>query len=680
MTEYTTTEIRNVAFVGHAGAGKTLLTEALAHTAGAITDKGSIEKGTTVTDFDDLEKKHQHSLTSSLAAFDHNGWQVNLIDTPGYPDFIGSALSVLPAVETVAIVINAQRGIESTARRMLEWARDQNQCRMVIINRIDAEEVDLEAVYEQVRTVFGRECLAVNLPAAGGTAVADCFFSPTGESDFSSVEKAHTAIVDQTVEVDEELMSLYLEDGEISPEQLHDPFEKALREGHLIPVCFTSASAGVGISELLDIIGKLLPNPSEGNPPCFINGHGEEEQPIQVSASTAGHVLAHVFDVDFDSFVGRQVMLRVHQGTIQKDSQLFVGDARKPIKVSNLSSPFGKEMRERSRAVPGDIMMLTKVEGVQYDSVLHDSHDQDQIHLKALPLPTPMVGISVAPKTRGDEQKVAEVLGRLTESDPCLRLERNPSANETILRGMGDLHLRIAIERMKEQYKLEVETGKPTIPYRETITSKAEGHCRHKKQTGGAGQFGEVYLRVEPLKRGTGFEFVNEVVGGVIPSQFIPAVEKGVRHLLEGGSFAGFPMQDLRVAVYDGKHHAVDSKEIAFVMAGRKAFLDAVAKAKPVVLEPVVDIEISAPSSCMGDIAGDLSSRRGRVGNTDALSGSMISITGQVPLAEIDDYQSRLKSMTGGEGTYNIEFRSYEPAPGDVQKRLAAAFQQPEED
>jgi elongation factor G len=245
---------------------------------------------------------------------------------------------------------------------------------------------------------------------------------------------------------------------------------------------------------------------------------------------------------------------------------------------------------------------------------------------------------------------------------------------------MGDLHLRIAIERMKEQYKLEVETGKPTIPYRETITNKADGHCRHKKQTGGAGQFGEVYLRVEPLKRGTGFEFVNEVVGGVIPSQFIPAVEKGVRQLLEGGSFAGFPMQDLRVAVYDGKHHAVDSKEIAFVMAGKKAFLDAVGKAKPVVLEPIVDIEISAPSNSMGDIAGDLSSRRGRVGNTDALPGSMISITGQVPLAEIDDYQSRLKSMTGGEGSYNIEFRSYEAAPGEVQKRLAAAFQQPEED
>jgi len=680
MTEYTTTDIRNVAFVGHAGSGKTFLTEAVVYEAGLLTDKGSIEKGTTVTDFDELERKHQHSLTSALAAFGHNGLQINLIDTPGYPDFIGSAFSVLPAVETVVVVVNAERGIESTSRRMFEWAQDQNQCRMVVVNRIDVEGVDLAAVYEQIREVFGSECLAINLPAAAGTNVVDCFFNPNGDSDFSSVEDAHTAIVDQTVEVDEELMSLYLDDGEISPEQLHDAFEKALREGHLIPVCFTSASVGTGVKDFLDIIEKLLPNPSEGNPPRFLSGDEAEEAAINVIADPDGHLLAHVFDVDFDPFVGRQVLFRVHQGTIQKDTQLYVGDARKPIKVNSLSSPFGKEMNDRQKASPGDIMMLAKVDGVQYDAVLHDSHEQDQIHLESLPLPTPMVGISVAPKTRGDEQKVAEVLGRLTEADPCLRLERNPSANETILRGMGDLHLRVAIERMKEQYKLEVETGKPTIPYRETIINKGEGHCRHKKQTGGAGQFGEVYLRVEPLPRDAGFEFVDKVVGGVIPSQFIPAIEKGVRQLLDGGTFAGFPMQDIRVTVYDGKHHAVDSKEIAFVTAGRKAFIDAVAKAKPVVLEPIVDIQITAPSNSMGDIAGDLSSRRGRVGSTDAIAGSGISISGQVPLAEIDDYQSRLKSITGGEGTYTIEFRSYEPAPSDVQKRLSDAFQHPEDD
>ena len=680
MTQYTTTDIRNVAFVGHAGSGKTFLTEAVVHEAGLLTDKGSIEKGTTITDFDELERKHQHSLTSALAAFSHNGLQINLIDTPGYPDFIGSAFSVLPAVETVVVVINAERGIESTSRRMFEWAENQNQCRMVVVNRIDVEGVDLATVYEQIREVFGGECLAINLPTAAGKNVVDCFFNPNGDSDLSSVEDAHTAIVDQIVEVDEELMSLYLDDGEISPEQLHDAFEKALREGHLIPVCFTSASVGTGVKDLLDIIEKLLPNPSEGNPPRFLNGNEAEGEAIDVTADPDAQLLAHVFDVDFDPFVGRQVLFRVYQGTIQKDTQLYVGDARKPIKVNSLSSPFGKEMNDRQRAGPGDIMMLAKVEGVQYDAVLHDSHEQDQMHLESLPLPTPMVGISVAPKTRGDEQKVAEVLGRLTEADPCLRLERNPSANETILRGMGDLHLRVAIERMKEQYKLEVETGKPTIPYRETIISKGEGHCRHKKQSGGAGQFGEVYLRVEPLPRDAGFEFVDKVVGGVIPSQFIPAIEKGVRQLLDGGTFAGFPMQDIRGTVYDGKHHAVDSKEIAFVTAGRKAFIDAVAKAKPVVLEPIVDIQIPAPSNSMGDIAGDLSSRRGRVGSTDAIADSGISISGQVPLAEVDDYQSRLKSITGGEGTYTIEFRSYEPAPSDVQKRLSDAFQHPEDD
>jgi len=505
--------------------------------------------------------------------------------------------------------------------------------------------------------------------------VVDCFFNPTGDdAQFSSIEDAHTAIIDQTIEVDEELMSVYLEDGEISPEQIHDAFEKALREGHLIPICFVSAETNAGIAELFEIIEKLLPNPSEGNPPRFINGNSHEDQSIEVTSKPNDHVLAHIFDVDFDPFVGRQVMFRIHQGTIKYDSQIFVGDARKPIKVSSLGSPFGKKMEDRRKAVPGDIMMLKKIENVYYGNVLHDSHDHDQIHLAALPLPMPMVGLSVAPKTRGDEQKVAEVLARLTESDPCLCLERNPSANETILRGMGDLHLRIAIERIKEQYKLEVETGKPSIPYRETILANGEGHCRHKKQTGGAGQFGEVYLRVEPLPRGNGFEFINNVVGGVIPSQFIPAVEKGIRQLLDDGVFAGFPIQDIRVVLYDGKHHAVDSKEIAFITAGKKAFIEAVSKAKPIILEPVVDIQITAPSSSMGDIAGDLSARRGRVGSSDALSDGRIAVSGQVPLAEIDDYQSRLKSMTGGEGAYVIEFRSYEPAPLDVQKRLCEGF------
>ena len=680
MAKYTTADIRNLALVGHAGAGKTLLSEQLLLAAGVISQAGSIEKGSTVSDFDSLEKGHHHSLTSSLLQFDHNGGHFNLIDTPGYVDFLGAAFSVLPAVETVAVVINAAKGVDSTARRMLEWVKERNQCRMIIVNHIDDAAGALESLYQEIQEVFGSECLALNLPTDGAARVVDCFFNPEGDTDFSSVDEAHTAIIDQTVEVNDDLMTVYLEEGEVSSEQLHDTFEQALREGHLIPVCFTSATTGAGVTELLDVVHKLLPNPTEGNPPYFENGEGQDAEPVEVIADPDRHALAHVFKVAFDPFVGRIASFRIHQGTIHKDAQLFIGDARKAVKMSNLFSLLGKEQRDQSVGIPGDICSVAKIDGLGFDSVLHDSHDEDQIHMHALTLPSPMAGLAIKPAKRGDEQKVMDALHKVAEEDPCLSLERDPVANETVLRGLGDLHLRIVIEKLKDVYNVEVETSVPTVPYRETIGKSAEGHCRHKKQTGGAGQFGEVYLKVRPLERSEGFSFVNKIVGGVIPSQFIPAVEKGVRSVLDTGAFAGFPLQDVEVTLYDGKHHAVDSKEVAFVAAGKKAFLDAISNAKPVVLEPIVELNVQCPSSNMGDITGDLSSRRGRVNSTDSLTADTISISGQVPLAEMEDYQSRLKSMTGGEGTFTMEFSTYEPAPGDIQKRLTDAYQHPEED
>ncbi len=680
MAEYTTADIRNVALVGHAGAGKTLLSERILHQAGVAEQPGTIERGGTVSDHDPLEKKHQHSLTASVLSFDHGTHRINLVDTPGYADFIGSAFSVLPAVDTVAVVVNAVRGVETVTRRMMEWLAERNQCRMVIVNQIDAEGVDLAGVYAAIQEAFGAECLALNLPAGGANRVVDCFFNPDGDADFSSVEEAHTAIIDQTIEVDEELMTVYLEEGEVAPVKLHDTFEMAMREGHVIPVCFTSAVTGAGVGELLNVVAELLPNPAEGNPPGFVNGEGEDARSVEVAPEADRHVLAHVFKVAFDPFVGRIAHLRVHQGTLTKDAQLFIGDARKPVKLGSLQRALGKDLVDLARAVPGDLCAITKVDGLEYDSVLHDSHDEDYIHLEPLKLPSPMMGLAVKAAKRGDEQKLMDSLGKLVGEDPCLRLERDAVANEVVLRGLGDLHMRIVIERLQEQYKVDVQTSTPTVPYRETITREAEGHCRHKKQTGGAGQFGEVFLKVKPRPRGAGFEFVNKIVGGVIPSQFIPAVEKGVRQVLDSGAIAGFPLQDIEVTVHDGKHHPVDSKEVAFVSAGKKAFLDAIGKARPIVLEPVMDITVTVPGQSMGDVTGDLSSRRGRVNSTDSLSGDQLVISGQVPLAEIDDYQSRLKSMTGGEGSFDLAFSTYEPAPAEVQKRLVDAYQRPEED
>jgi len=473
------------------------------------------------------------------------------------------------------------------------------------------------------------------------------------------------------VEVDEELMAKYLEKGEVAPEELHAPFEKALREGHLVPVCFVSARNGAGVAELLDIIVKLMPNPTEGNAPQLIRGMGDKAQPVRAEPDPKKHVIAHVFKVMIDPFVGKVGVFRVHQGTITKDSQLFIGEGRKAFKVGHAYLMQGKEFIEHDALVPGDIGAVAKVDEIHFDAVLHDSHDEDHIHLVPLEFPTPMHALAIEPKRRGDEQKISDALHKLSAEDPTFRVEHNATVNQTIISGLGDLHMRYVLDRMANQYHVEVSTKPPRIPYRETITARAEGHHRHKKQTGGAGQFGEVFLKVEPLKRGSGFDFVDQVKGGAIPNQFIPAVEKGVRQVLDAGPVAGYPVHDVRVIVYDGKYHDVDSKEVAFIAAGKRAFMDAISKARAIILEPIVNIEITAPEANMGDIAGDLSSKRGQLSGTDSLAPGTLVIKGQVPLSELNNYQARLKSVTAGQGSYTIEFARYEPVPPSIQKALA---------
>ena len=670
MPKYATAAIRTIALVGHGAAGKTTLAEALLHKSGAIPAPGSIEKGTTVCDFDPLAKEFRHSLASSLVNLAHRNTHIHLIDTPGYPDFLGQSLNALAAVETAAVVINAQNGIEMITQRMMRWARERSLCRMIVVNKIDAENVDLPALLAKIQAAFGKECLPINLPAGGGKTVVDCFFNPSGDADFSSVEDAHRALVEQVVEVDEKLMETYLEQGEISAEQLHAPFEQALRDGHLVPVCFASARNGAGVTELLDVFAKLMPNPAEGNPPLFYKGEGAGATEIRAEPDPKLHVLAHVFKIVIDPFVGKLAAFRVFQGTIRRDSQLFIGDGRKPFKVGHLFTLQGKDHVETDACVPGDIAAVTKVDEITLDAVLHDSHDEDHIHLKPMEYPVPMHALALELKRRGDEQRLSEVLHKLAAEDPCFRIDH--SGNETVIRGLGDLHMRYILDKMQKQYRVDVATKPPRIPYRETITAKAEGHHRHKKQTGGAGQFGEVFLRIEPLARGKGFEFVDQVKGGTIPSQFIPAVEKGVRDVLTGGPLAGFAMQDVRVIVYDGKHHPVDSKEVAFVSAGKRAFLDAILKARPIVLEPIVNIEINAPEANMGDIAGDLAAKRGQISGTQSASVGAVTIAGRVPLSELSNYQARLKSVTAGQGSYVIELSHYEPVPAQVQQQLAS--------
>ncbi|HYG05622.1 MAG TPA: elongation factor G [Stenotrophomonas sp.] len=674
---YSTRDIRNVALAGHPGAGKTTLFEVLLHAGGALQTAGSIERGNTVSDHDPAERERGHSIDSAIASIDQPGLHLNLIDTPGYPDFRGAALPPLAVVETALIVVDGGRGIQHGTRRFMQRAEERRLCRMLVVNKIDQDGVDAAALLADLREAFGKQVLPLNLPADGGRRVVGCFNADAsadggGDSDAGPIAQWHQAIVDQVVEINETVMEHYLDEGEsgLSASELHESFEQCLREGHLLPVCFVSARTGVGIAELLAICRELLPSPEEGNPPQFIADGAE----VTVSADPQGAVIADVFKIINDPFVGKIGVFRLYQGTLVKDMPLLVDDARKPVRAAHLYHLQGKDHAAVDQVVAGDIAAIAKVEEVHFDAVLHDRHEQDHLHLAPTQFPQSMFGLAIAPASRGQEQKLSTALEKLSQEDPAFLVEQQLETHETLVRGLSDLHLRVMLERLSTRHGLEVTTRVPRIAYRETIGAPAEGHHRHKKQTGGAGQFGEVYLRVAPLPRGGGFEFVDEVKGGTIPGQFMPAVEKGVRQAVQAGAIAGFPLQDVRVVVYDGRHHPVDSKEVAFATAGRKAFLDAVARATPQVLEPIVELEVSAPEAQAGDITGGLAAKRARIHGTDSRHGEIV-IRAQVPLSELDGYAAELKSATAGQGRYTLDFSHYEPVPPGVQQRLVAAHQ-----
>lgn len=682
MPSYTTGDIRNIAITGHSGAGKTTLVEALLHRVGAIGRMGTVEDGSTVCDFEPEEKDHHHSLASAVVHLDYEGRHINLIDTPGFPDFIGPALASLPAVETCAVVIGADKGIQTVTRRIMKTAEERNLPRMIIVNKIDDHIGDLEGLMASLRETFGSVCIPVNLPTPDGSSVVDLWGTSEGDVAFSSVADGHTQLVDQVVEVDEALMEAYLEKGEVGTEELHGAFEKALREGHLVPVCFCSARTSVGLDQLLHVFASLCPSPAEGNPRPFVRAADDDTEMEWFPEPDAdGKVVAHVFKVTTDQFVGKLSLLRVHQGTIKSGDAVHLDDERKPVRLGHLLSVHGKEHAEVDAAIPGDIVAVAKVEELHLNGVLHAS-DLGGLRFKSIQMPRPMFGVAVTAKSRGDEGKVGTALSKMMEEDPTFLIERPKATGQTVARGMGELHMRIIFEKLKNRFKLELDTEPPKVAYKETITAKAEGHHRHKKQTGGAGQFGEVYLRIEPLNGGaeTGFEFVDETVGGSVPRQFLPAIEKGVRQVLSNGAVAGYPLTGVRVAVYDGKHHPVDSKEVAFVTAGKRAFIDAVQKARPALLEPFVDVEVTAPSSSMGDINADISGKRGQVLNTDMLPGDMVIITAKVPLAEMGTYSSQLKSMTAGQGSFVMDYSHDERTPPNVQAEIVAAYKPDDEE
>lgn len=662
MVSYETADIHNVLLAGPRSSGKTTLAEALLFRAGETSRQGTIEAGTSTSDFEKEEREHHHSVYSALLHAAHRGKRINILDLPGAPDLIGQAIACLPAAETMIVVMDPDVGVDSMSRRLVKLARDLDLPIAIVANKLGGHVGAISGFLADLKETFGRGCLPINLPAKGGVAVVDCLLNGEGESDLGPVSAFHTELLDQIVEVDDALMERYLEGEEPNYDALHEPFERAMDQAHVIPVCFTDAVAGVGVEALLDTIVRHFPSPPEGNPRPFFIGEGDDEAPFQYADTPDGPLLARIFHVATDPYLGKLCFFRVYQGTLRSGDTLFVGAGRKPVRVSHLFQLQGNDRDEMQEIIAGDMGAVAKIDDLHLGDVLHDDHSLDHVHHKPLPYPVPLHALAVVPKTRGDEAKINDMLGRIREEDPTFDAHFDDETHELVIHGLGQMHLSLVLERIKNQ-GVDVKAKPPKIAYHETILGKAEGHHRHKKQSGGAGQFGEVFLRIEPLERGGGFEFVDKVVGGAIPKGFLPAIEKGIREIMRQGIVAGYPVEDVRVEVYDGKTHSVDSKEIAFKTAGKLAFKEAFLKANPTILEPIVNVEVTAVAASIGSITGDLSSRRGRVFGTDTKGSGRTVVKAAVPLAEMVEYEPALKSMTKGRGSYTMELSHYDPLP-----------------
>jgi elongation factor G len=665
-----TGDIRNIVLLGHGGSGKTALAEAIMHTSGATNRLGSVDEGTTICDYYDEEKEHQHSIQSAVVHTEHRGKLLNVIDTPGYPEFIGPAIKAIPAAETAVIVISAAAGIETNSRKLFELATEADMPRLVVINKLDAENTDLAALVKSIQETFGSQCRCANLPTADKASVIDCVENDSGDSPVMDVAAAHTELIESVIEADDALMESYLAGEQISADKIAAVFVDALKAGTLIPVVFTDARREIGVAELLDILVNYTPSPAQATPPQLKN----DDTVTELKPDPSGPLAGLVFRVGLDPRSNMKYStIRLFSGTLTSDTNLLRNEEPKAIRPGHIFRPQGGETTEIDAGVAGDIVALAKTEELKIGDIVHDGAVAGKLEVP--PVPEPMFSLAIEPVSRGDEQKISAALERLNEEDPCFKVSRETQTKELVVSGLGDLHLRIMLEKMEKRFKLSVHTKKPKIPYRETITTKAEGHYRHKKQTGGAGQFGEVYLRVEPAERNADppLEFSWDIFGASIPGQFEPAVHKGINDVMHSGIVAGFPMQDIKVSVYDGKSHPVDSKEVAFRAAGKGAFIDGLQKAKPVLLEPIVNVEITVPSENVGDITGDLASKRGRVSGQETLPGNFITIKAQVPLAEVMQYTGQLKSVTGGRGSYSMSFSHYELVPPNVQQQVVAA-------
>jgi elongation factor G len=649
--------IRNICLCGHGGSGKTSLAEAMLFACGVTSRLGKVSDGTSILDYDDDEKERGLTIGLSTASMRWRDYMINLVDTPGYPDFIGETISGLSAVETAAVVIDLQNGIKVNTRKAWDIATKKNLAKMVVVTKIDSDVTTFDALLSKIQGVFGAQCIPVVVPA--DTGVANLIEPPQSEEG----KRLRESLLEKIVETDDVLLSNYLDGKEISPEALLEALRKAILQGAIVPVVVTSVNADLGIKEFLDVIVSVLPSAEE----ALGRKCKKADQEILIPTGSDSVFCAQVFKSLTDPYVGKLSFFRVYSGSLAAGTTFFNARTGKSEKAGNIYRVTGKSQEQLAHVGAGEIAAVSKIEQVAASDTL--TTPDSKLSLAPISFPRPMVSLAVKPKTRGDEQKISSSLARLSDEDSTFLVEYQQQTGELVITGNSVLHLDVMLKRLARRFAVGVETSTPKIPYKETATGRAEANYRHKKQTGGRGQFGEVYIKIESLPRGAGFEFVDEIFGGAIPGRFIPAVEKGVREAMQKGPLAGYPVEDVRVTLCDGSYHTVDSDDLSFRLAGSKAFQEAMLSAKPVLLEPIVDIEISVPSQSMGEIAGDLNSRRGRIQGMDTIGDTQI-IMAKIPLAEIASYSTELRSITGGEASYSISFSHYDIVPPNVTQTI----------
>ena len=671
-------KIRNIALVGHRGTGKTSLFEALLFGAGAITRLGSVADGTTISDWDDDEKKRQMTLSAGLAHVDRGGLSFNVIDTPGDSSFLADAIAAIQVVETALVVVNTVLGVEVQTERLWDRAGQRGLGRVIFCNMLDRERAEFAHALAALQESFGAQVVAVQLPigaehdfngivdllamkaytyAGGKAAEADI---PTDLAD--EVASARDKLIDAVASTDDDLAEKYLMEEEITAAELGSAFAAAVATAQLFPVACGSATASVGIDRLFEVLA-LAPSPADVPAPAALQGEDE----VQLGCDPAKPAVAFVFKTLADPFSGHVNVFRVFQGTLSSDSQMVVTRDGHKERLGQLLKTMGKDNKPCDGLVAGDIGAIAKLKDVVTGDTL--SADGAGVSFPAIDFPSPLMSFAITAKSKGEEDKVITALRRLSEEDRMLEVHHDDQTAEMIVGGMSQVHVEVTVERMKRRFGVEVELKPPRVPYRETIKGSAKAEGKHKKQTGGRGQFADTWMEVTPQPRGDGFAFVNKIVGGAIPRNFIPAVEKGVRAAMAEGFLAGYPVVDVQVKLYDGKHHPVDSSDMAFQIAGSIGFKAAAEKAQPVLLEPMMNVEITVPEENVGDIIGDLNSRRGRVLGTTPRGHNNV-VGAEVPLAEMLSYAPDLTSMTGGRGDYHMELLRYDEVPAHLTQKI----------